>query len=137
MIMTSPEQTFSRGQLAKHTAVKSETIRYYERCGLLHAPARSAGGHRIYTQDDASRLIFIRRCRELGFTLDEIGSLVELAGDENMNCSQVRELTAEHLLDVQGKIKDLRKMERMLKSMVKQCDENASPNCPIIETLSN
>ncbi len=126
---------YSRGQLAKLTGVKGETIRYYEKCGLLDAPARSAGGHRIYSEDHAGQLKFIRRCRELGFAISEIEGLLGLASAGGETCEQVRQTTATHLIDVQDKIKDLRKMERALKVLIEQCDTDTSPDCPIIEAL--
>ena len=97
--MTNSAVTYSRGQLAKSTGVKGETIRYYEKCGLLDAPARSAGNHRIYTEDHAGRLKFIRRCRELGFAISEIDGLLGLADSQEKTCEQVRHATSEHLND--------------------------------------
>ena len=135
--MATKPKTFSRGQLAKHSGVKAETIRYYESCGLIKPPLRTSGGHRIYSADDANRVTFIRRCRELGFSLKEVNGLTELAYNDDISWTQVRELTSDHIVDVQGKIKDLKKMERVLKSMINQCDENTSPDCPIIEALSS
>ena len=133
--MAKSSTTYSRGQLAKSTGVKGETIRYYEKCGLLDAPARSAGGHRIYSEDHSRRLKFIRRCRELGFAISEIDGLLSLAIAGGRSCEQVRQTTAAHLIDVQDKIKDLRKMERALKDLIVQCDADTSPDCPIIEVL--
>ena len=133
--MTDLRATYSRGQLAKSTGVKGETIRYYEKCGLLDEPERSVGGHRIYTEDHAARLKFIRRCRELGFAISEITGLLGLADADGKTCDQVRLTTTAHLNDVQDKIKDLRKMERTLKDLIGQCKANASPTCPIIDVL--
>ncbi len=133
--MTDLRATYSRGQLAKLTGVKGETIRYYEKCGLLDAPARSAGGHRIYTEYHAARLKFIRRCRELGFAISEIDALLGLADAQEKTCEQVRQTTAAHLNDVQDKIKDLRKMERTLKDLIGKCEANTSLDCPIIDVL--
>lgn len=127
--------TYSRGQLARATGVKGETIRYYETCGLLNAPARSAGGHRIYTEGHAGQLKFIRRCRELGFAISEIDGLLGLVVAQEKSCEQVRRATETHLSDVKNKIKDLRKMERTLKELIGQCDANSSPACPVIEAL--
>ena len=132
--MKTKSGTYSRGQLAKSTGVKGETIRYYENCGLLNTPERSLAGYRIYSEDHAKRLLFIRRCRELGFSLNEIDGLLCLT-DDDKSCVQVRELTATHLNDVRDKIKDLKKMERALRDMVAQCDADTSPDCPIIEVL--
>ncbi len=133
--MTELGNRYSRGQLAKSTGVKGETIRYYENCGLLDAPARSAGGHRIYTKDHLRQLKFIRRCRELGFTISEIDGLLGLADAQEKSCEQVRLTTAAHLTDVRNKIKDLRKMERSLKELIGQCEINSSPDCPIMDVL--
>ena len=133
--MTKTSTTYSRGQLAKSTGVKAETIRYYEKCGLLDTPARSAGGHRIYSEGHAGRLKFIRRCRELGFAISEIEDLLGLVSAGGKSCEQVRQTTATHLADVHEKITDLRKMERTLKALIDQCDVNTSPDCPIIEAL--
>ena len=133
--MTDLRATFSRGQLAQSTGVKGETIRYYENCGLLDAPARTAGGHRIYTDDHVGQLKFIRRCRGLGFGINEIDGLLGLADSGEKTCRQVRQATVEHLNGVQDKIKDLRKMERSLKDLIGQCELNSSPDCPIIDVL--
>lgn len=133
--MVKSSTTYSRGQLAKSTHVKGETIRYYEKCGLLLAPARSAGGHRIYSEVHAQRLNFIRRCRELGFSISEIKDLLSLAGADKRSCEKVQQTTESHLADIHYKIKDLRKMERTLKAMIKQCETNSAPSCPVIESL--
>jgi MerR family mercuric resistance operon transcriptional regulator len=133
--MTISPSTYSRGELAKLTAVKGETIRYYEKCGLLKAPARSSGGHRIYSEDHAKQLTFIRRCRELGFAISEIDSLISLGNIGEKSCQQVQQVTTDHLSDVHEKIKDLKKIERTLKDLIKQCEGNTTPACPIIETL--
>ncbi|WP_019531512.1 MerR family transcriptional regulator [Dasania marina] len=133
--MTTSRTTYSRGELAKLTAVKAETIRYYEKCGLLKAPARSAGGHRMYSAEHVGQLKFIRRCRELGFTINEIEGLLSLASIGEKSCQQVQQATTAHLSDVHNKIKDLKKMEKTLKDLVKQCEGNTAPSCPIIESL--
>ncbi|MCL4113358.1 UNVERIFIED_CONTAM: hypothetical protein GTU68_027546 [Idotea baltica] len=133
--MTYLGATYSRGQLANVTGVKGETIRYYEKCGLLDAPARSTGGHRIYTQDHEARLKCIRRCRELGFAISEINELLGLSDAREQTCDQVRQKTATHLDDVRDKIKDLKKMERTLQGLIGQCENNTARSCPIIETL--
>jgi MerR family mercuric resistance operon transcriptional regulator len=102
---------------------------------LLHSSAKSAGVHRIYTEDHAKRLKFIRRCSELGLSVNEITGLIKLSEEHHKSCSKVRDVTATHLGEVKGKIKDLKKMERMLQKMVRRCDETSSPECPIIEIL--
>jgi MerR family mercuric resistance operon transcriptional regulator len=110
---------------------------YYERIAILRAPARSAGRYRVYDTGDVRRPGFIRRARELGFTLDEVRTLLELsANDDQATCANVRELAESHLADVREKIADLRAMERVLAEVVRRCAVGEAPGCPIIETLS-
>lgn len=131
----SASSTFSRGKLAKLADIKAETIRYYEKCELIDEPPRSTGGHRIYTEEHLRRLTFIRRCRELGFSISEIRGLLDLANGGEKKCEKVEQATKTHLADVHDKIKDLRKMEKALKEMVKQCESNTASACPVIEAL--
>ena len=125
------------GSAAKQTGCKIETIRYYESIGLLEDPGRTQGGHRTYNVQHIRRLKFIRRSRELGFSLDEIRGLLELAVDSEKTCSQVRDVTLAHLADIRGKIRDLAQMERVLEDLASECDSKTSPCCPIIESLSS
>jgi MerR family transcriptional regulator, mercuric resistance operon regulatory protein len=131
----SSDYGISRGSLAKQSGVNSETIRYYEKIGLMNLPIRSEGGHRIYSQIDLKRLFFIRRSRELGFSLEEIRALLKLVDGGDYSCAEVRDRTNQHLNDVTKKISDLRKIQRTLKDMISQCEYNRIPDCPIIETL--
>ena len=125
------------GELSRRTGCNIETIRYYERISLLRAPARSAGHYRVYDIADVRRLAFIRRARELGFTLDEVRALLALsANDRQDTCAQVLELVAGHLAKVRAKIADLRAMERILADAVRRCTAGELPGCPIIEALS-
>jgi MerR family transcriptional regulator, mercuric resistance operon regulatory protein len=125
------------GELSRQTGCHIETIRYYERVGLLPRPPRSAGRYRLYDTGDVRRLAFVRRARELGFTLHEIRALLVLsAGDGENSCGEVRELAARHLADVRAKIADLREMERLLRKAVRRCDMGERPGCPLIDTLS-
>ena len=98
-------------------------------------PVRSEGGHRIYNDTHLRRLLFIRRCRELGFTLEEISGLLELVDKGDYTCAEVRDRTTVHLDDVRKKIRDLQKMQRTLKTMISQCDGGLVPECPIIDAL--
>jgi MerR family transcriptional regulator, mercuric resistance operon regulatory protein len=123
------------GALAARTGCKIETIRYYERIGLLAPPLRSAGGHRIYGTAHLMRLNFIRRARDLGFTLDAVRSLLRLAEDRDRPCGEVRDLAASHLEEVRAKIADLDKMAQVLSDMITRCADNTRPDCPLIETL--
>lgn len=123
------------GELSKRTGCNIETIRYYERIGVLRRPARTEGGFRRYSLNDLRRLAFVRRARDLGFTLDEVRALLRLAENRDRSCAVVRDLAAAHLTDVRAKIADLKKMERILQEMVLQCADGTLPNCPLIETL--
>lgn len=124
------------GQISRRTGCNVETIRYYERIGLLPRPARR-GTYRQYGPDDVGCLSFIRRSRELGFTLDEVRTLLELAAGGPGTCAQARELAAGHLVEVRRRIADLRRMERVLADTVKACDRDDHTGCPLIDTLGS
>ncbi len=125
------------GELSRRTGCNIETIRYYERIALLPAPARSAGRYRVYDPADVRRLAFIRRARELGFTLDEVRTLLALSADDGRGaCADVHELAAIHLAAVRAKIVDLHAMEQILADAVRRCAEAEAPGCPIIDALS-
>lgn len=113
-----------------------ETIRYYEWIGLL-PPRRHGARYRRYDGDDIARLKFVRRARELGFSLDEVRTLLALSADKGKEtCVEVRELAAAHLADVRAKIGDLRAMEHVLADAVRRCDAGERPGCPTIDALS-
>jgi MerR family mercuric resistance operon transcriptional regulator len=127
----------SIGELSRRTSVNIETIRYYERIKMLPAPPRTASGRRVYGQAETRSLAFIRRSRELGFTLDEIRALLALSAKNGREaCAEVRELAAGHLADVRAKIADLRAMARVLSDAVRRCDAGEEPGCPLIDALS-
>lgn len=123
------------GALSKHTGVNIETIRFYERIGILPKPPRSAGGHRIYGQGLLMRLGFVRRSRELGFSLDEIRGLLQLVDGGHYTCAEVRSIALDHLADVRHKIADLRRLERTLAEVAGKCRGGKVPECPVIEAL--
>lgn len=123
------------GRTSKETGVHIETIRYYERIGLIPKPERSSGGQRIYGPADRQRLIFIHRCRDLGFSLDDIRALLDLAETDTRTCQDVKEKTDAHLKTVRKKIADLKRMEASLKELSRSCEGGTSPDCPIIERL--
>lgn len=123
------------GNVSQASGVHVETIRYYERIGLIPRPDRSGGGQRVYRAEDQQRLIFIRRCRELGFSLDDIRALLDLAETEDRTCREVKDMTETHLRSVRRKIADLRRMERTLGELSRSCDGGSSPDCPIIARL--
>ena len=128
--------TFPIGALSERSGVNVETVRYYERAGLLPKPVRSAGGYRLYRASDAERLSFIRRARDLGFSLDEIRRLLGLADQKSRSCDRVHAIGTEHLAGIRAKIGDLRRMERVLARMVRACAQGTMPVCPLLETLA-
>jgi MerR family mercuric resistance operon transcriptional regulator len=130
------QEPFAIGVLSERSGVNIETIRYYERVGLLPKPARSVGGYRLYQPGDSDRLCFIRRARDLGFSLDEIRRLLDLADHKSRSCRRVHEIAVVHLAEVHAKIGDLRRMERVLATMVRACAQGTMPACPLLETLA-
>lgn len=126
---------FTIGELSKRTGVKIETIRYYEKSGIMPDPPRSAGGFRLYRQEQLHRLRFIRRCRQLGFSMMDIEGLLGLVDDHGYTCGEVRALTLEHADMVRQKIADLRRLEKTLRGIASQCTGKAVPECPIIDAL--
>jgi len=130
-------ETLSIGELSRSTGVNIETIRYYERIKILPTPPRTSSGRRVYGPPEIRSLTFIRRSRELGFTLDEIRALLAIsAEDGNNTCGEVRQVAARHLADIRAKIADLRAMARVLSDAVQRCDAGEMPGCPLIDTLS-
>ena len=123
------------GALSEQTGCNIETIRYYEREGLLPNPPRTEGGHRVYGEEHLKRLTFIRRSRELGFTLEEVRGLLRMVDGEHYTCAEVKSLTLDHLKDVRGKLADLKKLEKVLKQLADRCTGNETPDCPIVEAL--
>ena len=123
------------GRLAKRTGTNIETIRYYERVGLVPAPARSQGGYRLYGTEHLKRLNFVRRARALGFSIGEVRTLLRLADERRRPCAEVRVVAEGHLKDVRIKIADLRTMERVLRDTVARCADGAGSHCPLIDAL--
>ena len=136
-VATPPPASVSIGELSRRTGVNIETIRYYERIKMLPAPPRTSSGRRVFGPAETRSLAFIRRSRELGFTLAEIRALLALSTEDGRNtCSEVRDLAAGHLADVRAKIADLRAMARVLSDAVRRCEAGELPGCPLIEALS-
>ena len=123
------------GIAAKRVGCNVETVRYYERIGLLQAPPRAARRRRSYSDDEIRHLQFIRRCRDLGFTLKEIKTLISLSGAATQNCNQVRLLAEAQIDSVRQKIADLTRVEDWLGAMIEQCAAPQHVGCPMIETL--
>lgn len=125
------------GDLARETGTKVVTIRYYEKIGLLPEPERNAGNYRTYTGDALDRLNFIRRCRALGFSLDQIRELLDLSSDAARPCDDVDRMAASHLSEVERKIADLTRLARELRSISASCQGGGTiSNCCIIDALS-
>lgn len=132
----SAADVFPIGVLAKRSGVHIETIRYYERIGLLAKVARSDGGYRRYRSPDADRLRFIRRARDLGFSLEKVRRLLDLSDGKSRSCRRVQDIANRHLVEVRAKMADLARMEGVLATLVTACAEGAMPDCPLLETLA-
>ena len=123
------------GELARATSTKVETVRYYERIGLLLEPGRTDGNYRDYGPAQLARLSFIRRARDLGFTLDPVRELLALADDRDQPCDSVDVVARQHLAQIDKKIRDLRSLRRELDGIIGQCRHGAISECRIIEAL--
>lgn len=125
------------GELAKATTTQAETIRYYEREGLLPETARTEGNYRVYGSEHVDRLSFIRHCRGLDMTLDEIRVLLRFKDSPHEDCAQVNVLLDEHIGHVAARIKELKALERQLKTLRKNCHESQQASqCGILTELS-
>ena len=133
-----PEIDIAVGEFSRRTGCNIETIRYSERIGLLPKPRREEGGRfRRYDRDDVARLRFIRRARQLGFTLDEVRALLRVAlGDGEDVRTEARGIAAAHVAGIRAKIADLQAMDRVLTDAICECDGGQRPRCPLIEVLS-
>jgi MerR family mercuric resistance operon transcriptional regulator len=129
------QSEFGVGELSQRTGVSIETVRYYEKIGLLPPPPRTGGGHRLYSNSHVKRLVFIRRSRELGFTLREIRNLLDMA-DGGCRCGDIKETALARLKAVRRKIADLRRIELTLAKTAARCKGGTAPDCPIIDVLS-
>jgi len=132
---TNPRGDLTIGALSQATGCNIETIRYYERIGILAKPPRTSGGRRVYGGDSVRHLRFVRRGRELGFSLDEVRSLAALAKGGG-NCGEVRALTLHHLAEIKTKIRDLRRLAVTLGTTAALCRGGRAPKCPILDILS-
>jgi len=114
-----------------------ETIRYYERIGLMPSPTRTGSGYRSYSEQDVERLRFITRGRDLGFSLDEIRSLMRLDQDGDLACEDVTRLAQQHLIDVQERIRDLQRVARELERTIRSCGGGVRTQCTILDALKH
>ncbi|MCA0245712.1 MAG: helix-turn-helix domain-containing protein [Proteobacteria bacterium] len=127
--------SFTIGKLAAATETKAETIRYYERIGLLAPPERTGGNYRAYFPSHLARLRFIRRSRALGFSLDQVRALLRLSDDRACSCGEVDRIANTHLKEVEDKIADLKKLQSELQDIIGQCRRGTIADCRIIEAL--
>jgi len=125
------------GEIAEKVDVNVETLRYYEKIKLMPKPKRKESRYRVYDENDLKRLLFIKRAKELGFTLKEIKELFGLRIDSEAKCGDVKHLTEHKLNDVDNKIKDLKKIRSVLVKLIDQCvnEEVSSDACPILESI--
>lgn len=128
------KQTLTIGTLARKAEVNVETIRYYQRLGLLMAPEKPLGGIRRYADADVARVRFIKAAQRIGFTLDEIAQLLTL--EDGTQCSQARAIAEHKLADVRQRLQDLQRMETVLSQLVERCaSRRGAVSCPLIDAL--
>lgn len=128
--------TFPIGRLATAADMPTATIRYYEKIGLLATPARTDSNYRVYDRDDLARLTFIRRAREIGFTIDQVRSLLAFSDQRDGDCCTVTALTEEHLAAVEQKIADLAVLKNHLTNLLASCRGGVVADCRIIDALT-
>lgn len=126
---------YSIGAMSRQTGVNIETVRYYERIGIMPKPDRTSGGNRQYNHDQLKRLFFIKRSREIGFSIKEIKALLSMVDRNDISCADVHQMTISHLEQVRSKIQSLTKLEIALSAMAAECSRGDVPACPIVETL--
>src|SRR5262245_43334692 len=135
VVINAKTDAMAIGELSNLTGVHIETIRYYERIKMLPKPPRTAGGRRTYGATHVRVLAFIKRSRELGFSPDDVRTLLRLGGPDKARCRQVRDIAFDHLNDIRAKITDLRRLERLLAKTVAQCTGTTAPECPVLDIL--
>ncbi len=127
--------TFTIGQLSAAAETPPATIRYYEKIGLLEPPSRSGSNYRLYGTEDLTRLTFVRRAREIGFTIDQVRSLLAFSDQQNGDCCTVTALTERHLAEVEQKIADLIVLKEHLSRLLTSCKGGRLADCRIIDAL--
>jgi len=123
------------GQAAQASGISAKMIRYYETIGLFPQAGRTPGGYRDYDTPDVQRLCFIRRARDLGFSLDRIRELLQLWSDQDRHSSDVKSLALAHIAELEGRAAELRGMIKTLRALARACDGDHRPDCPIMEEL--
>lgn len=127
---------FTIGRLARAAGTNAETVRWYERDGLMAPPPRTGGNYRVYGADDLARLKFIRRARELGFTLDRVRALLDLASDRDRDCASIDAVAIDHLAEIDRKIADLGALRAELATLLASCSGGTVGDCRIVEALA-
>jgi MerR family copper efflux transcriptional regulator len=125
------------GQAAKDSGLSAKMIRYYESIGLLAAANRSDSGYRVYSQEELHTLAFIKRSRDLGFSLDEVGKLLTLWQDRQRASSEVKALARDHIATLNQKISELTGLRETLQELVETCNGDDRPDCPILKDLAS
>lgn len=125
------------GEASKRSGVSAKMIRHYEGLALLPAVNRTDSGYRLYTEVDVHTLRFIRRCRELGFAMKDIASLVSLWHDQHRSSAHVQDIARRHLQTLAERIAGLQAMQRTLQSLISCCHGDERPDCPILDELAN
>ncbi len=132
--------TFKIGILARRTGTSAPTIRYYEEIGLLPRPDRRHSGQRVYGSETIERLLFIRRCRDFGFSIEQVRTLLTLGRDGTRSCAEARDLAALHLVSVRAKLDELRKLEKSISRLVQRCESSCiggpAADCTVLEDLA-
>lgn len=129
-------RTLTIGQLAAAAQTPAPTIRYYEKIGLLDSPSRTGSNYRLYGNADVARLSFVRRAREIGFTIDQVRSLLAFSDNRDGDCCAVTALTEQHLAEVEQKIRDLNLLKDHLSRLLISCRGGRFSDCSIIGALS-
>lgn len=124
-----------RGSLARRLDCNIETVRYYENIGIIGPTDRTASGHRLYSQTDIDRLRFALRLRDLGFTLDEVRSLLAMVDRGDYSCGQIADIAETHRYSIRRKIDDLQRLERSLADLIAGCHRGDTPDCAILDAL--
>ena len=124
------------GEMARRTGTNVETVRYYEKTGLLAPPSRTNGNYRIYDENDLARLSFIRRTRDLGFSIDQIRTLLALSDDQSRDCATVDAIASAHLEEIDRKLADLSILRREIAALVMSCQGGTIGECRILEALA-
>ena len=133
--------SYGIGELARQSGVKVANIRYYEEIGILPKPGRRDGGHRSYGNDDLGRLRFVKTCRDLGYSLDQVRALLTMSASAGMNCGDVRAFVAEQLETIRQRQRDLKSLELTFQQHIRDCDrtchDGPAPDCSIFRAFTN